>query len=205
MRPFDKGVGARAGKEKMTMTMRWTLAIAGALALSFLTLSADLEWPFGRADAFTSGGEACPADARPANLNFTFKDLEGRRVDLASLKNKVILLDFWATWCGPCKVEIPWFVEFQEKYGPKGLQVVGIVLEDEFSRVKSFAEQMKMNYLVLDGTDRTDVEEAFGPLFGLPTTFVISRDAKICAKHAGLSSKSTFEREIAGLLGPAAP
>jgi len=184
----------------MTMKIRWALATVAALALSFLTLSADLEWPFSHADAFAPDAVACPANAKPANLNFTLKDLNGKDVTLTSLKNKVVLLDFWATWCGPCKVEIPWFVEFQKKYGAEGLQVVGIVMEDEFSRVKPFADQLQMNYTVLDGTDRTDVEDAFGPLVGLPTTFIISRDAKICARHAGLSSKAAFESEIKALL-----
>ena len=183
------------------MKTKWAIATVASLALSFLTRSADLEWPFGdHAHAFASEPFSCPADAKPANLNFTLKDLGGNEVNLESLKDKVILLDFWATWCGPCKVEIPWFVEFQTKYGAQGLQVVGVVMEDDFTKVKPFADQLKMNYLVLDGSGRTDIEEAYGPLLGMPTTLMIGRDAKICAKHAGLQSKDKFESEIQALL-----
>ena len=184
----------------MTMKMRWAAATAACLALSFLTLSADLQWPFGHAHAFAPEPMTCAADAKAANLNFTLKDISGKDVTLASLKDKVILLDFWATWCGPCKIEIPWFIEFQKQYGPQGLQVVGIAMEDDFDKVKAFADQLQMNYLVLDGTGRTDVEDAYGPLLGLPTTLLIGHDGKICAKHAGLAAKDTFESEIKILL-----
>jgi thiol-disulfide isomerase/thioredoxin len=192
----------------MTMKMKWAVATVASLALSFLTLSADLEWPpFALGAGFGGAGHvhaseafSCPADAKAANLKFTLKDLDGKDVSLATLKNKVILLDFWATWCGPCKIEIPWFVEFQNKYGAQGLQVVGVVMEDDFTKVKPFAEQFKMNYLVLDGSGRTDIEDAYGPLIGMPTTFLIGREGQICSKHAGLQSKDKFESEIAALL-----
>ena len=112
-----------------SMRTRWIVAGVGALALALLTMSVPLEWPFHRHDAVTEGA-ACPADAKPANLNFTLKDMNNRDVRLSDFKGKVILLDFWATWCGPCKVEIPWFAELQEKYGPAGLQVVGVSVDD---------------------------------------------------------------------------
>ena len=107
--------------------MQRTLAAVSALALALLTLPVDL--PFPRADASAFATEACPATAKPANLNFTLKDLNNADVKLTAFKGKVILLDFWATWCGPCKIEIPWFVEFQNKYGKNGLQVVGVSRE----------------------------------------------------------------------------
>jgi thiol-disulfide isomerase/thioredoxin len=181
----------------MSMRLRWALATVGALALALSTLAAD-PWP--HLDAIAAGGPACPANAKAANLSFTLKDLNNQDVKLSAFKGKVILLDFWATWCGPCKVEIPWFIEFQNKYASRGLQVVGIVTEDTAEKARPFAAQWKMNYTLLQGNERDDVDDAFGPMFGLPVTVVISRDGKICAKHVGLSSKDSFENEIKALL-----
>ena len=184
----------------MTMRLRWAIAAVSALALAILTLAAD-PWPSIHFGAEAAGAAAaCPANAKPANLNFTLKDLNNRDVTLSSFKGKVLLLDFWATWCGPCKVEIPWFVEFQNKYASSGLQVVGVLTEDTADKARPFAQQWKMNYTILQGNDRDDVDDAFGPMFGLPVTVVISRDGKICGKHVGLSAKDAFEKEIKALL-----
>jgi cytochrome c biogenesis protein CcmG/thiol:disulfide interchange protein DsbE len=148
----------------------------------------------------TTDGFTCPSDAKPANLNFTLKDLNGNDVRLAAYKGQVILLDFWATWCVPCKIEIPWFVDFQTRYGKQGLQVLGISVDDTIEKLKPYAAQLKMNYPVLQGLGRDEVLKAFGPMEGLPTTFIISRDGRICETHTGLSSKSSFETEIKALL-----
>ena len=121
---------------------------------------------------------------------------------LADYKGKVILLDFWATWCGPCKVEIPGFVDLQTRYGKDGLQVLGVSVDDTLDKLTPYAAELKMNYPVLQGLGRDDVQDAFGPIWGLPTTFVIARDGKICAKHAGMSTKQQFEKEIKALLWP---
>ena len=183
--------------------IRWSIAAASCLALAILTLNADPGWPFHGAEASgvqAPAGNACPANAKPANLNFTLKDIDNKDVKLASLKGKVILLDFWATWCGPCKIEIPWFVEFQNKYGKDGLQVVGVSIDDTVEKLKPYVAHAKMNYIVLQGLDHDDVQDAFGPMFGIPVTAVISRDGRICAKHVGLSSKDAFDREIKSLL-----
>ena len=183
------------------MKMRWTIAIVGALALAVLTLPADPWHEIAAATGFApAAGAGCPANAKPANLNFTLKDLNNKDVKLSSFKGKVILLDFWATWCGPCKIEIPWFIEFQNKYGKSGLEVIGVITEDTVDKAKPFAAQWKMNYTVLQGNQRDDLDEAFGPMFGLPVTVVISRDGKICGKHVGLAGKDAFEREIKSLL-----
>ena len=156
---------------------------------------------------------ACPADAKPANLNFTLKDTSGKEVRLADYKGKVVLLDFWATWCGPCKVEIPGFIELYAKYKAQGLEVVGVVMLDKFENAKPYAEKMKMTYPILNGDEQQDaIDNAYGPLFGLPMSFIISRDGRVCQKHLGLpgatkdkdpdaqSVKDIFEAQIKALL-----
>ena len=143
---------------------------------------------------------ACAANAARANLDFAMKDIAGRAVKLADYKGKVLLLDFWATWCGPCRVEIPGFVEMYDKYRSRGLEVVGVVVLDEFSKAAPFAREFKMNYTILNGNDREDVEDAYGPLFALPTTFIIGRDGRICQKHVGLTPRDTFENAIKQLV-----
>jgi cytochrome c biogenesis protein CcmG/thiol:disulfide interchange protein DsbE len=182
-----------------TMRIRWIIAGVAALALALLTMAVPLEWPF-HSDAEIAHGPACPADAKQANLDFTLKDVNNQDVRLSDYAGKVILLDFWATWCAPCKVEIPWFVEFQEKYGPAGLQVIGISVDDTQEKLVPFVQQLKMNYTVLQGLGHDDVQEEYGPLWGIPVTILISRDGKICSKHTGMGTKEAFEREIKSLL-----
>jgi peroxiredoxin len=142
----------------------------------------------------------CGANAPAANLAFTLEDLEGRNVRLSDYKGKVLLLDFWATWCGPCRIEIPWFVEMYDKYKARGLEVAGVVVLDQFSNAGPFARRFKMNYPVLNGDGRDDLEAAFGPLFALPTTFIIGRDGRVCERHVGLTARETFEAAIRRLL-----
>ena len=153
------------------------------------------------------GAQAAPAslcekDPKAANLNFVLKDASGNDFNLAAHRGKVILLDFWATWCPPCKVEIPWFVEFQQKYGPRGLIVIGVSVDDPASKLKPFADQYKINYPLLVGDGRDDIKgpRGFNAAWGLPKTFVIGRDGKICRTHVGLSVKEHFEQQIKSLL-----
>jgi thiol-disulfide isomerase/thioredoxin len=142
---------------------------------------------------------ACMVDAKPANLNFTLPDMDGNQVKLSDFKGKVILLNFWATWCGPCKAEIPGFVELQAKY-KNDLVVIGFSVDDTADKARAFANEYKINYPVVLGLDREDVPEAFGGIYGIPSSFLISRDARVCRTHTGIAPKAVFEKEIQALL-----
>jgi cytochrome c biogenesis protein CcmG/thiol:disulfide interchange protein DsbE len=142
---------------------------------------------------------ACMADAKPANFDFTFKNLDGKDVSLTSYKGKVVLLNFWATWCGPCKAEIPAFVELQQQYGDK-LAIVGFSVDDTAEQAKAFAEQYKINYPILLGEGREELQDAYGPIWGIPASFLISKDGVVCRKHLGIAPKSVFDKEIAALM-----
>jgi thiol-disulfide isomerase/thioredoxin len=149
----------------------------------------------------TAASASCMADAKPANWDFKVKDLDGKEVSLASFKdpNKVVLLNFWATWCGPCKAEIPGFIELQEKYRDK-LTIIGYSVDDTPELAKKYADQYKMNYPILLGEGREDVQDAYGPIWGIPASFIISKDGKVCRKHMGIAPKAVFEKELIALM-----
>ena len=150
--------------------------------------------PVASHDAAGGGGGndtgACMADAKPANMDFTMKDIDGKQVSLSSYKGKVVLLNFWATWCGPCKAEIPGFVEIQEKYKDK-LVIVGFSVDDTAEKAREYATQYKMNYPILLGEGREDVQDAYGPIWGIPASFIISKDGRVCRKHLGIAPKAS--------------
>src|SRR5215470_11605498 len=113
----------------------------------------------------------CEANGKIADLNFTVKDINGKDVALSEFKGNVILLDFWATWCSPCRKEIPGFVQLYNTYQSRGFVVLGVSVDDSLPAVKKFVQQFKVNYPVLMGHDRADLQKAFAPMPGYPTTF----------------------------------
>ncbi len=179
------------------MRLRWIVATVGALALALLTLDSSELWFEG--SALAAGG-ACPANAKPANLNFTLKDVQGKNVRLSDYKGKVILLDFWATWCVPCKQEIPGFIELQKRYGGRGLLIIGLSVDDSLNMAKTYATQMKMNYPVLLAEGKEDILKAYDPIPSIPVSVIIDRSGQIVFRHLGIASMDVFEREIVPLL-----
>lgn len=140
--------------------------------------------------------------------NVTFKDLQGKDVTLVSLKGKVVIVNFWATWCEPCQVEIPWMIELQQKNADKGFTILGAAMDDEGKSVVEpyvqntefdvDGQKMKMNYPIVLGND--DIASKFGGLIGLPTTVVITRDGKIAKRFIGLANREQLEKQVRALL-----
>jgi thiol-disulfide isomerase/thioredoxin len=127
--------------------------------------------------------------------DFTLESLDGKSMTLSDLRGKAVLLNFWATWCTPCRIEMPWFVELQKEYGPQGLQIVGVAMDDSGrDDIAKFAKDMGVNYPVLLGKEA--VGEAYGGVPALPETFFIGRDGKIVDKIIGLKGKADIEESI---------
>ncbi|HKQ87053.1 MAG TPA: TlpA disulfide reductase family protein [Candidatus Acidoferrales bacterium] len=138
-------------------------------------------------------------DKQP-ETDFTLKDAEGRDVTLSDLKGKVVLLNFWATWCEGCKTEIPWLIEFEQKYRDKGLAVIGVAEDaDSWKSVGPYVKETKLNYTVVSDDDGS-VANRYG-LSGMPVTYLIDRDGKVSAASVGIVNKKECEAEILRLLG----
>jgi len=134
--------------------------------------------------------------------DFELPTLDGRKVKLSDFRGQGVLLNFWATWCQPCKIEMPWFVDMQKQYGKDGLVVLGVAMDDtESAKIAEFAHEMGVNYLVLLGTDQ--VSDDYGDVRSLPTTFYIDRSGTIVAKAVGLLGRQEIEDDVKKALSAA--
>lgn len=141
---------------------------------------------------------ATSASAYHSAPDFTLPQLDGQDLRLSSYRGKVVLLDFWASWCEPCRVETPHLIELQQKYGERGLQIIGVSMDDSPDPARAFYQQFHMNYPVVMGTAKTG--ELYGGVLGLPIAFLINRDGRIYAKHIGATDRAVFEKDILSLL-----
>ena len=130
----------------------------------------------------------------PLAPDFSLSELNGQKLNLSDYRGKVVLLDFWATWCDSCQEEIPHFVELQNKYRNQGFHIVGVSMDDEPEPVRDFYQRFKMNYPVVMGNAKTG--ELYGGVLGLPIAFLIGRDGHIHSKHIGAIDISFLDREI---------
>jgi len=158
--------------------------------------------------SFTKGGKSGsgviasvlkPQDDGPANgtaaPDFTLKTLDGKDVSLSSLKGKAVMVNFWATWCEPCKIEMPWLVELQDKYRKDGFEILGVAMDDSGQKeIAEFARKMKVNYTVVIGSEK--VANLYGGLDGLPTNFFLDRNGKVIDSFKGLRSESVIVDDI---------
>jgi peroxiredoxin len=148
-----------------------------------------------------TGATPVPSTVAPA---WKLRDVDGNAVTLAQFKGKVVVLDFWATWCPPCRTEIPGYITLQKKYADDGLVIVGVSVDtDGVAPVKKFIKDMGMNYLVVMADD--DIQNAYGPIGGYPTTFIIDRVGHIRDKKLGRKPVAEYEKDILAVLKPPAP
>jgi peroxiredoxin len=132
-------------------------------------------------------------------VDFALKDSTGKTVKLSDYRGKVVLLNFWATWCGPSQIEIPWFMDFENTYKDRNFAVLGVSFDDDgWTSVKPFIEKKKLNYRIAIGTE--EISTLYGGLDSLPTTFILDRQGRIAATHVGLVSKSDYQNDILNLL-----
>jgi thiol-disulfide isomerase/thioredoxin len=166
-------------------TNRWVRALAVAAVVA--------AWPACNRNAARPGAEA-------ARLDFVLQDMHGQDVRLADYKGRPLLINFWATWCGPCKAEIPWFTEFAEKYAPQKFAVLGISVDDTAEDIKPFAEKFRVTYPMLVGKGHDDLMAAYGAGQFIPVSWLVRPDGTVHVKATGIHEKAWFEQQIASLL-----
>jgi len=161
---------------------RWLRASAVALVLGAWAV-----WSRPRREVPSAGSPS---------LEFTLKDMDGETVDLASFKGRPVLINFWATWCPPCKAEIPWFVEFADKYKYENLAVLGISVDDSPEEIRKFSAAQKINYPMLVGDGQEALKAAFDAEAVIPVSWLIKADGTLVAKAQGIHSKEWFETNL---------
>lgn len=185
------------------MLMRWIAAGAAAAGVAVFAapmfLGSDAPEYLASPPLAASHTPACKSD-RKMNFDFTLQDMHGASVKLADMKGKAILLNYWATWCGPCKVEIPIFNELYAKYKDRGLVILGVSVDDDAPTLREFVKKMPMHYPVLLAAEQQEVLEAAGNVWAYPTSFFIDRSGTVCGSHVGPASKQDFEKSITPLL-----
>ena len=189
---------------RLSRRAAWIAMGSVALALGLLWAASDLSEPPADEESLSTiqeldAIEDAKATGKIAPLNYTVKDMNGADVNLASFKGKVILLNFWATWCHPCKEEIPDLITLQNQY-KDDIVVLGFSVDDKPEDLREYAAHYKMNYPVLVGAGHENIQEAYGPMWGVPVTVIIDRDGKIAKKQSGIRSLEQFEREVKRLL-----
>lgn len=202
---------------------RWAWIAAGAMATCLSVMATPITRAFAQrclsACVSESGwvrhllktggsGVATNAYIKPENRrmapDFTLSDRNGNRVKLSQFRGDVVLLNFWATWCAPCRQEIPFFIGFQQAYRDRGFVALGIALDDDgWNSVKPYADAKKINYPVLVGDDK--VSDLFGGLKAVPTTFIVDRQGRIAATHVGLCQRSEYENDLRAVLNESDP
>ncbi len=193
---------------RVILVLSFVLAITGLLMAmqaishrsSVVNLNAALESPNQQAGPKRSAESPAPAPVEPSKgslaPDFTLKSLpDGKEVRLSSLRGKAVVVNFWATWCEPCKIEMPSLVDLQKKYGPQGLQIVGVAMDDaEDKEITGFARKMGVNYIVLKGTEK--VGDLYGGIDRLPLTYYLDRSGKVVDETVGLAGESVIEDAI---------
>jgi peroxiredoxin len=144
---------------------------------------------------------ACTATPRHVDLDIAMTTSTGAALRLSDFAGRVLLVDFWATWCAPCRIEVPAFVALQQQYADAGLSIVGISMDDAAPAIERFAARHGVNYPLVPGDAGAAARVAFGPLTGVPTSVLLDRDGRICHVHTGYTPAGTFDAEIRALLG----
>jgi len=184
------------------MRTRWVVAAAVALAGGALAVPMILNGgpriqmpaPMASHERVAAG---CQSEKK-ADYNHTLKDMNGGDVRLADYKGKVVLLNFWGTWCAPCRAEIPALVDLVAAHKSRGFEVLGLAQQDTPEELRAFATDFKMNYPSLLSNEQ--IEDAFGPMWAVPTSILIDRQGSICMKHMGAVTREQIEKAIEPLL-----